>query len=275
MLYVVGTPIGNLEEITYRAVEALKQADIIACEDTRHSAILLNHYGIKKPLICYQKFNERKVCIKIVELLKDNKNVALISDAGMPLISDPGAILINMLIENDLSYTVISGPCACINALILSGMDTSSFCMAGFLPEKRIDCERFLGRFLSLESTLIFYAAPHDIDKILTLLYEFLGDRKVALVREISKVYEEVIRGKLNDLPQFVRKGEFVIVVEGATPKADELRKMDCIEHYQYYLSLGFDKKEAIKKTAYDRGVAKSLVYKELLTNNNGNGIIK
>lgn len=263
MLYIVATPIGNIQEITYRAVETLKSVDVILCEDTRHSRILLSHYNIKKPLISYQKFNEREKCESIITMLKEGKNIALISDAGMPLISDPGATVVKEAQKQGLEYTVISGPCACINAVVLSSLDTSRFCMVGFLPEKEGERKKTLQLFKDLPATLVFYSPPHDIDKDLNTLYENLGARKVAVVREISKLYEQVCVGTLGEEMEFMRKGEFVIVVEGARPQSESLSTLSVQEHIRHYLDLGKTEKEAVKAVAADRNVAKSIIYAE------------
>lgn len=263
MLYIVATPIGNLSEITYRAVETLKEADAVLCEDTRRTAVLLSHYGISRPLVSYQKFNEREKTAYIIERLEKGENVALVSDAGMPIISDPGSVLLSAVIDRGLEYTVISGPCALINAVVLSGLDASSFCMAGFLPEKKSDRRKYIAKFAEIESTLVFYSPPHNILSDLEFLYSALGDRRFAAVREISKLYEEVIRGNLGDVPEFTVKGEFVIVVEGAKEKENELNALGIAEHVEAYIEQGLSKKDAMKKVAADRGLAKSEVYAE------------
>lgn len=259
MLYIVGTPIGNLGEITYRAVETLKNVDYIAAEDTRRTMVLLNAYGIKKPLISYQKFNEQASKQRLAELLAEGKDVALVSDAGMPLISDPGYVLISFLIERGIEYTVVSGACACIDALVLSGMDTTKFCMFGFLPQKKSDREKLLDEYADMRCTLIFYSAVHDIDDDLQTLYDCLGSRKVAVVRELTKMHEEVVRGTLGESMEFARKGEFVIVVEGAPQK--DFSAFTVEQHYNSLLESGLDKKEAIKKVAAQRKIPKSEVY--------------
>ncbi len=259
MLYVVGTPIGNIKEITLRAIEVLNSVDYVAAEDTRRTAILLNEYQIKKPMISYQKFNERVCSAKLIELLSSGKDVALVSDAGMPLISDPGQILTQELIKNGIQYTVVGGPCALIDALILSGLNTDKFCMLGFLPEKKSDREKLLSDYAQVKCTLVFYSSVHNVDKDLTYLYEAFGARSVAVVREITKLYEEAVRGKLGESLEFVRKGEFVLVVEGAGEK--DFSSLSVYDHYQTYLKSGMDKKEAIKKVASDRGQPKSEIY--------------
>jgi 16S rRNA (cytidine1402-2'-O)-methyltransferase len=196
-------------------------------------------------------------------MLKEGKNIALISDAGMPLISDPGATVVKEAQKQGLEYTVISGPCACINAVVLSSLDTSRFCMVGFLPEKEGERKKTLELFKDLQATLVFYSPPHDIDKDLNTLYENLGARKVAVVREISKLYEQVCVGTLGEEMDFMRKGEFVIVVEGARPQSESLSTLSIQEHITHYLNLGKTEKEAIKAVASDRNVAKSIIYAE------------
>lgn len=262
MLYIVATPIGNVKEITLRALETLKSVDLIAAEDTRHTAILLNEYDIKKQMISYRKFNERASLDKIIEDLSEGKDVALVSDAGVPLISDPGSVLTKELIERDIPFTVVGCPCACISALVLSGMDTSSFAMYGFLPEKNSDRQKLLESCSAVSSTLIFYSSVHNVDDDLNHLYEALGSRKVAIVREISKVFEEVKRCTLGEIPEFVHKGEFVLVVEGG--KKDYSR-LTIREHYESYIRQGLDKKEAMRRVAADRGVRRSEIYGEIV----------
>lgn len=266
MLYIVATPIGNLGEITYRAVETLKSVDFVAAEDTRRTSELLNKYGIKKPLISYHKFSEKASSAAILDRLAKGQNGALVSDAGMPLISDPGGTLVDALVENGLEYTVISGPCACINALVLSGLDCSSFMMCGFLPDKTGERIKLMEKIADVESTLVFYCPPHDVLENLDFLYRHLGGRKASAVREISKLHEQVIRGRLGSFPEFTVKGEMVVVVEKAKSRADKLSAMSVTEHVRHYMSLGYDKKEAIKKTASDRKVAKSEIYAETLS---------
>ena len=261
MLYFVGTPIGNLKDISFRALEVLREVDEIACEDTRHSLGLLNAYEIKKPLFSYHKFNEREVGEKIVEKLKQGKNIAVISDAGMPVISDPGNVLTQMLIENGLEFTVIPGACAFVSALVLSGLDSSKFCFLGFMPEKNSDRKEFLERYKNLDMTLIFYSAPHDVKKDIESIYSVFGSRRAVAVKEITKLHERAERFDLqNGLPS-EPKGEYVLLVEGATLQNDNLALTEK-EHIELYLSQGLDKKEALKKVAKERGVSKSSLYK-------------
>lgn len=261
MLYFVGTPIGNLKDISFRALEVLKSVDEIACEDTRHSLGLLNAYEIKKPLFSYHKFNERESGEKIIEKLKAGKNIAVITDAGMPVVSDPGNILSQMLIENGLEFTIIPGACAFVSALVLSGLDSSKFCFLGFLPEKNKDRKEFLEKYKNLDLTLIFYSAPHDINKDVKSIYEVLGDRRAVAVKEITKLYENAFRFNLKDDISLEQKGEFVLLVEGASEENENLRLSEK-EHIELYLSKGYDKKEALKIVAKERGVSKSSLYK-------------
>ncbi len=264
MLYFVATPIGNLKDISYRAVEVLNSVDEIACEDTRHSLTLLNAYGIKKPLFSYHKFNEKEVGEKIIEKLKDGKNIAVISDAGTPSVSDPGYVLTQMLIENCLEYTVIPGACAGINALVLSGLDSARFCFLGFLPEKATDRKEFLEKYKNLDATLIFYSAPHDIKKDVSSIYSVLGERTAVAVKEITKLHERAERFNLKDGLAGESKGEYVLLVEGAKTE-NPLILLSEEEHIKHYLSLGLDKKEALKTVAKERGVSKSSLYKYTL----------
>lgn len=261
MLYIVATPIGNLGEMTYRGVETLKNADAVLCEDTRRTAVLFAAYGIGTKLESYQKFSEREKASRIADRLERGENIALVSDAGMPLVSDPGGVLVSELVARGLSYTVVSGPCALVNAVVLSGLDASAFCMCGFLPERNSDRREYIARFSSLEATLVFYAPPHDVREYLDFLYGALGDRRAAVVREMTKVHEEVVRGRLGSFPEFTEKGEMVIVVEGAPPKQNELTGLPVVEHVDAYIAEGLTKKDAMKRAAADRGVSKSEIY--------------
>ena len=261
MLYFVATPIGNLKDISLRALEVLKSSDEIACEDTRHSKTLLSAYDIKKPLFSYHKFNEKEECEKIIAKLSNGKNIAVISDAGLPVISDPGNILVNALIENGLDYTVIPGANAALSALILSGFNAEHFCFLGFLPEKRSERGELLENYKNLPATLIFYSAPHDVKKDVAALYELLGERRAAAVKEITKIHERAEFFNLKDGLAGEPKGEYVLVVEGATKNADIL-KLTEEEHVKKYIDGGMDKKEALKRVAKERGVSKSSLYK-------------
>ena len=261
MLYFVGTPIGNLKDISLRAIETLKSVDEIACEDTRHSLGLLHAYDIKKPLTAYHKFNEREAGEKIIEKLKSGKNIAVITDAGMPVVSDPGNILTQMLIEEGLEFTVIPGACAFVSALVLSGLDSSRFCFLGFIPAKAGERKEFLNKYKDLDMTLIFYSAPHDIKKDIQSVFEIFGERRAVAVKEITKLFEKAERFNLKDNIDGEPKGEYVLLVEGKACENQNL-KLTEKEHIELYLSQGIDKKEALKKVAKERGVSKSSLYK-------------
>ncbi len=261
MLYLVATPIGNLKDMSYRAIEVLSSVDEIACEDTRHSQTLLSHYNIKKPLVAYHKFNEREAGAKLIAKLKEGKNIALISDAGMPVISDPGSVLVKMLQEEGLKYTVIPGACAFVSALILSGLDASRFAFIGFLPQKSGERKALLEKYQTLDMTLIFYCAPHDVKKDVETIYSVLGDRAAVAVKEITKIHERVERFNLKDGYPAEPKGEYVLMVEGAKPSTAYMDLTE-EEHIAKYISEGMDKKEALKRVAKERGVSKSSLYK-------------
>ena len=261
MLYLVATPIGNLKDITLRALEVLKSVDEIGCEDTRHSLGLLNAYEIKKPLFSYHKFNEREAGEKVIEKLKSGKDVAIITDAGMPVISDPGNVLVNMLIENGLEFTVIPGACACVSALVLSGLDCSRFCFLGFMPDKNSERKEFLNKYKDLDVTLIFYSAPHDVKKDIESIYSVFGDRTAVAVKEITKLHEKAEKFNLKDGLKSEPKGEYVILVEGGKRENQNLLLSEK-EHIELYISQGMDKKDALKTVAKERGVSKSSLYK-------------
>ena len=262
MLYLVSTPVGNLKDISLRALEVLNEVDIIACEDTRTSLKLLNHYEIKKPLVAYHKFNEKSAGEKLLSELSSGKNVALITDAGTPVISDPGNVLCKMLIENGVDYTVIPGATAFVPALILSGMDASKFSFIGFLPEKKKDVSELLSEYKHLSSTLIFYCAPHDVKKTVEILYENLGDRNAAAVKEITKLHEKVVRFKLSEGYPEEPRGEYVIIVEGGTAKENPNLSLSIKEHIELYVKEGMSNMEAVKQVAKERKLPKSEVYK-------------
>ena len=265
MLYLVATPIGNLKDISLRALEVLKSVDEIACEDTRHSLTLLRAYEINKPLFSYHKFNERESGEKLIEKLKQGKNIALITDAGMPVVSDPGNILVKMLIENDLEYTIVPGACAFISALALSGLDASRFCFLGFLPQKTGERKEFLEKYKNLEATLIFYSAPHDVVKDVETLYSVFGDRNAVAVKEITKLHEKVERFNLKEGYPNQPKGEYVLLVEGGS-KEDENKELSNKQLIDLYISQGLDKKDALKKVAKERNIPKSELYKLTIT---------
>lgn len=267
VLYLVGTPIGNMGDITLRAIETLKMVDIIACEDTRHSSVLLQKLDIKKPLVSYYLHKEKQSGQKIIDLLKEGKNVALITDAGMPCISDPGAILVQMAEENGLSYTVVPGATAVTSAMALSGITKRGFCFLGFLPEKNKDKDNLLSPYKNIDIQLVFYSAPHDINSDLEYLYSVFGERNVVVIKEITKMFERVQKGVLGNLQIDEPRGEYVIIIEGKDCK-DELCELTIEEHLQYNLDKGLTKKEAIKMTASERNLPKDVVYKVALEMN-------
>lgn len=265
---MVATPIGNLEDITIRAINTLKNVDLIAAEDTRHTLKLLNHLDIKKPLISYYKEIEKTKSKEIIEKINSGKSVALVSDAGTPAISDPGAEIVKLAIENEIEIIPIPGACAFVNAIIGSGMSTEEFLFIGFLStNKKIKNEK-LNELKEQTQTLIIYEAPHKLLKTLNELLEIFGDRKIVLAREITKIHEEFIRGRISEILEILKepKGEFVIIVEGnnKTKKdifLDNLNEMSLEEHYEYYKKNGYEKKEIIKKIAKDRKVNKNTIY--------------
>ena len=261
MLYFVSTPIGNLKDISYRAVEVLSSVDEIGCEDTRRSLTLLNHYGIKKPLFSYHKFNEKERVDFIIQKLNEGKNIAIISDAGMPVISDPGNVLTKKLREENIEFTIIPGANAGLCALVLSGMDASRFCFIGFLPEKKTEREELLLKFKGVFATLIFYSAPHDVIKDIETIYSVLGNRKAVAVKEITKMFEKAEAFNLKDGLSGEPKGEYVLIVEGAI-EGEENKDLSNEELIDKYIKDGLSKKDAIKKVAKERDIPKSDLYK-------------
>lgn len=270
-LYIVATPIGNLEDITYRAVKVLKEVDLIAAEDTRHTLKLLNHLNISKPLMSYYKETERVKSKVIIDKIMEGQKVAVVSDAGTPGISDPGEEVIKAAIEENIDIVPIPGACAAINSLVCSGFDTREFLFVGFLSAKMKEKKDKLEELKNVTSTIIFYEAPHKIEETLKCMLEILGDRKISIAREITKVHEEFIRGKISEvLGKLQARGEMVIIVQGAEKSEEEIEKekrkeLSIEEHYKFYDSKGFEKKEIIKKVAKDRGVAKNEIYKKFI----------
>lgn len=261
MIYFVSTPIGNLKDISLRALEVLKGADVIFCEDTRHSLKLLNAYEIKKPLFSCHKFNEKEAAEKIISAAKEGKEVAIISDAGMPVISDPGNAVCKALKEAGVSYTVVPGANAALSALILSAFPADKFAFIGFLPDKAGERKKVLEKYKNLDLTLIFHMAPQDLDPHICDIYGVFGDRYACAVREITKIHEEAVTFRLSEGLKGEKRGEYVLIVEGATTE-NPLNSLTEKEHLLHYMSGGMDKKDAIKQVAKDRGVAKSEIYK-------------
>lgn len=261
MVYFVATPIGNLKDITLRALETLKEADIIFCEDTRHTIKLLNAYEIKKPLYSCHKFNETEAAERILEASRRGEKVAVVSDAGTPVVSDPGNIVCKTLREAGEAYTLIPGACAFVAALVLSALPADRFAFIGFLPEKKSEKKAVLERYKDSDLTLAFHSAPQDVDKDISAMYEVFGDRNAAAVREITKLHEETVRFTLAEGLAGEKRGEFVLVVEGAKQGESPLNALSEREHIQHYMLAGLDKKEALKRAAKDRGVSKSVLY--------------
>lgn len=261
MVYFVATPIGNLKDITLRALEVLRSVDVIYCEDTRHSMVLLNAYDIKKPLKACHKFNEKEAAEKIIDDAAQGRAVAVISDAGMPVISDPGNIVCGELKKAGVEYTVIPGANAALSALILSGLPCDKFTFLGFLPDKAGARKELLNKFKTVQSTLVFHVAPQDIAPHICSIYEVFGNRKACAVREITKLHEEAIPFMLADGFEGENRGEFVLVVEGAKEEENPLCKLSEKEHILHYMSGGMSKKDAVKQAAKDRGVPKSELY--------------
>lgn len=266
MIYFVATPIGNLNDISLRALETLKNVQVIACEDTRTSKVLLDKFEIKnKLIISYHKFNEQESSQNIIKLASEGKDIAVISDAGMPGISDPGNILAKKLVEAKIDFTVIPGASALTTALVLSGFDSRNFFFAGFLPEKKVEKDKLLSQISTLSSTLIFYVSSHNIKKDIQYLFEQLGNRKACLVKELTKVFETKYYFSLLSLPEIDERGEFVLIVEGNNESLD-FDSMTIQEHVLFYVNLGFSKNDAIKKVAKERGKSKNEIYMQVLT---------
>lgn len=265
MLYIIGTPIGNLKDISLRALEILGQVDIIACEDTRNTIKLLNHYNIKKKLISYHKFNEKQQSEEIVLLLKEGKNIALVSDSGLPIVSDPGNILVKTLKENQLEYTVIPGATASLSALILSGFESKMFTFVGFLPEKNTERTNLLNSIKSLTHTLIFYISPHSLIKDTQSIFEIFGSRHACFVKEITKIHETVYDFVLGQDIEINPKGEFVLIVEGTNQKSVENKsELSINEQIELLKNQGMSENQAISKTAKQNNMTKQALYKIL-----------
>lgn len=269
-LYIVATPIGNLEDITIRALKILKEVDLIAAEDTRQTLKLLNHFEISKPLISYHRHNEDVKSNILIEKLENRENIALVSDAGTPGICDPGEEVIRKAIEEGITVIPIPGACAMINALIVSGLPTKEFNFLGFLPlNKKLRKEK-LNEIEKSEKTIIIYEAPHKMKSTLLDLKNILKNRKIVLARELTKIHEEFIRKNIDELLQEIDnlKGEMILIIEGnkiENKEENELNNLSLEEHYKYYEKQGLDKKEIIKKIAKDRNVNKNEIYMKFI----------
>ena len=274
-LYIVATPIGNLQDITFRAVETLKMVDLIAAEDTRRTRELLNYFEINTNLTSYHEHNKYDKAYEIIEKIKNGANVAVVTDAGTPIISDPGNELVKKAISENIEVTAVPGACAAVNALVLSGLDAKSFVFIGFLSDDKRKQREQLDEIQNETRTMVFYVSPHNIVSDLKSLISVLGkDRLASISREMTKVYEETLRGTLSELLDILEnrtiKGEFVLVVSGINKnllKELEINKwleISVKEHFDRYIAEGLSDKEAIKKVAKDRGVDKRVIYKEL-----------
>ena len=275
-LYLCATPIGNLEDITFRVIRTLKEADVIAAEDTRNSIKLLNHFEIKTPLTSYHEFNKYDKAKVLVNRMLEGENVALITDAGTPGISDPGEELVKQCYEAGIEVTSLPGAAACITALTLSGLSTRRFAFEAFLPNDKKEKAAILEELKTETRTIIIYEAPHRLKKTIADLFAALGNRRMTAVKELTKLHENVFLTNFEDALNFYEenepRGEFVLVIEGK--KIEEIRKekeasykeMDINEHMKLYMDKGMDKKDAMKAVAVDRGMPKREVYKMLLT---------
>lgn len=279
-LYLCATPIGNLEDMTFRAVRVLKEADLIAAEDTRNSIRLLNHFDIHTPMTSYHEYNRIEKGHHLVSLLLEGKNIALITDAGTPGISDPGEDLVRMCRDAGIPVTSVPGACACVNALIISGRPTRRFCFEAFLPADKKDRHRVLQEIQEETRTTVIYEAPHRLRKTLQELLEVLGDRRLSICRELTKKFETVMETTLEDAVRFYGeqepRGEYVLVLEGRShasideEERSRFENMSVQEHVEMYEEQGLNRKDAMKQAAKDRGVSKRDIYRSLLEEDGG-----
>lgn len=275
-LYLCATPIGNLEDITFRVLRTLKEADLIAAEDTRNTIKLLNHFEIKTPMTSYHEYNKVDKAAYLVNKLIEGTNIALVTDAGTPGISDPGEEIVRQAYEAGIRVTSLPGACACITALTLSGLSTRRFAFEAFLPTDKKERKAILDSLVTETRTTIIYEAPHHLLSTLEELYNAIGDRKITLCRELTKLHETIQLMTISSAITYYRenqpKGEYVLVISGRTlkeleeEKQQSWEKISLNEHMDIYLSKGLDKKEAMKKVAKDRGISKRDVYQALLS---------
>lgn len=274
-LYLCATPIGNLEDITFRVLRTLKEVDLIGAEDTRHSIKLLNHFQIQTPMTSYHEYNKVEKARYLVSLMQEGKNIALVTDAGTPGISDPGEELVRQCFEAGIEVSSLPGPAACITALTMSGLSTRRFAFEAFLPADKKERLNVLKDLQEESRTIIIYEAPHHLVKTLIELKETLGNRKITLCRELTKKFEEAKQSTFEELIAYYQdqepKGEFVLVIEGRSfeeklaKEQSDWKELSVAEHMDYYMKQGMDKKEAMKKVAKDRGVSKRDIYKECM----------
>lgn len=279
-LFLCATPIGNLKDMTPRVIETLQEADVIAAEDTRNSIKLLNHFGISTPMTSYHEYNKVDKARTLIAQMQEGKNVALITDAGTPAISDPGEVLVRMCQEAGITVTSLPGPAACITALTLSGLSTRRFCFEGFLSADKKERKAVLEELKEESRTIILYEAPHHLKQTLQELYETLGERRITLCRELTKKFETIMPTTLGEALRFYEeeepRGEYVLVVEGKSlaqkkqEKEAVFQEMSIEEHMAVYEEQGMDRKEAMKQAARDRGVPKREIYQYLLEKESG-----
>lgn len=273
ILYLVGTPIGNLDDITFRAIKALKEVDLIAAEDTRRTIKLLNHYEIQKKLISYHEHNKEDRGKELLKKLEDGTNIAVVSDAGMPAISDPGYELVRDAIEYGITVIPIPGANAAISGLVASGLPTQNFVFTGFLPREKKELNTKLEQLCEYQETLICYEAPHRIKKTLIAINKVLGNREIVLIRELTKKHEEFIRGTVEEFVEYIEtnplKGEITLIIKGTNESEIKYENeawwlpLSIINHVDHYISQGYSSKEAIKSVSVDRGMSKREVYQE------------
>lgn len=271
-LYLVPTPIGNLKDITLRALDILNEVDVVAAEDTRQSLKLLNHFEIKKTLISYHQHNEQGKSNEIIDRLKEGQNIAIVTDAGTPGISDPGAVIVQKCIQEEIDFEVLPGATAITTALVYSGLDTAKFIFRGFIPRETKERKVLLDEIKDRKESIIFYESPHRLLSTLSLLLETFGNRKIAVCRELTKLHEEIVRGNLEDVISVFEskgvKGEFVLVLEGKQQheieqeNREKWESLTIEEHIIKYINEGKTKKEAIKQVAKERNIPKNEVYK-------------
>lgn len=274
-LFLCATPIGNLEDITFRVLKTLKEVDLIAAEDTRHSIKLLNHFEIQTPMTSYHEYNKVDKAKYLVNLMQEGKNIAVITDAGTPGISDPGEELVRQCFEVGIEVSSLPGPAACITALTMSGLKTRRFAFEAFLPSDKKERQQVLEELKDETRTMIIYEAPHHLVQTLKELESVLGDRKITQCRELTKKYEEAhqttIGSLISEYETKEPRGEYVLVIEGKTfkekteEKQKEWESLSINEHMEYYLDQGIDKKETMKRVAKDRGVSKRDIYRECI----------
>lgn len=274
-LYLCATPIGNLEDITFRVLRILKEVDLIAAEDTRNSIKLMNHFEIRTPMTSYHEFNKIEKGKELVEKLLNGTNIALITDAGTPGISDPGEELVRMAQDAGVTVTSLPGACACITALTISGLPTRRFAFEAFLPSDKKECRRVLDDLMKETRTIVLYEAPHRLLKTLAVLFETLGDRRMSVCRELTKKHETVVSGTITEVishfEQQEPKGECVLIIQGKgfeeieKEAQEKWLELSVSEHVEHYISTGMSKKDAMKAAANDRGLSKRDIYQILL----------